>query len=148
MREILFRGRRRDTGVWIQGDFSQDKDLGTVYISGYTYYSDADGLQREPYCFEVDPQTIGQFTGLTDHNGTKIFEGDIVNCWDTNSGIDFKAVIEFGNPNGKNSWGYQLHPITIGYSNLEILLWIDMDEFGVYCQVIGNIHDNPKLLKE
>ena len=74
----LFRGKRLDNDERVEGDLRQDKDLGTAYISGWDYYQDGSGNQREPYEYEVDPATVGQCTGLEDKNGKLIFEGDIV----------------------------------------------------------------------
>ena len=92
-------------------------------------------------------KTICQCTGLKDKNGKLIWENDVVKCVDVNAETEFFAVVEFGNPNGFYSWGYQLKHIYGDEPNLDILLWIDMEETGATCAVFGNIFDNPELLE-
>ena len=72
-REILFRGKRLDGGGWVYGSFIRWSD-GTTSIEPEKY----DGEYEEPMMYAVKPDTAGQWTGLTDKNGVKIFEGDIV----------------------------------------------------------------------
>ncbi len=137
MREILFRGKRADNGEWVEGAFLNDRD-GSFYIcpvvSDITYGDN--GNRRRIGCwYKVDPSTIGQYTGLTDKNGKKIFEGDIVRCGTGRickvtfftspsfSGFDLVAIGGFDSPPPHN-WD----------------LFADTE-------IIGNIHDNPELLK-
>jgi len=110
-------------------------------------------FQNKSFEHEVDEKTICQYTGLTDKNGNKIWENDIVEVWWIQRTLDkpikakkYKAVVEFGNPNSLYSWGWQLRFLEDFPFNKDILLWIDMDEAGAYCEVIGNIFDNPELI--
>lgn len=91
---------------------------------------------------------VMQYTGLKDKNRKEIFESDIVKCVDKNSGIEFIAIVEFGNPNGEYNWGWQLRHIKGDKPNLDILLWVEMEDSGATCEVIGNIYENPELLNE
>ena len=144
MREILFRGKRTDNGEWIEGFYSAEEY--NPYIGKIEYIP---RIQIIGKCVSlgVIPETVGQFTGLTDKNGKRIFEGDIVKCTDTINDFEFNAVVEFGNPNGEYNWGYQLKFISGEESNFDILCWVDMEETGAYIEVIGNIHDSPELLE-
>lgn len=136
MREILFRGRRTD-GIWQTGYYFAKPILDRFFI-----------LQGEEQ-WEVDPFTVCRYTELTDKNGVKIFENDIVKLSyvdkiDDELSTEWFAVVEFGNPNGEYNWGFQLKPISEYKGNTDILLWVDMEETGAYCEVIGNIFDNKR----
>ena len=144
MREILFRGKRTDNGEWIEGFYSAEEY--NPYIGKIEYIP---RIQIIGKCVSlgVIPETVGQYTGLTDKNGKKIFEGDIVRLTDEHNEIEWTAVVVFGNPNGEYNWGWQLKAIGEFDGNKDILLWVDMEESGAYCEVIGNIYDNPELME-
>lgn len=135
MREILFRGKRIDNGEWSYGSLQCFK--------GYSIF---DNIWKN--FITVNSKTVGQFTGLTDKNGKKVFEGDILKFTDTNAEYEWIGKVEFGNPNAEYNWGFQLVYISGKKPNTDILLWFDMEETGAYSEVIGNIHDNPELLEE
>lgn len=145
MREILFRGKRIDTGEWIEGMLFNGKEDTFIIPHGNEYSYDE---QFYVYGFKVDPETVGQYTGLTDKNGKKIFENDVVKCNDEAINAEFTAFVKFGNPNGEYNWGYQLNFIAGDTATLDILLWVEMEEEGAYIEVIGNIHDNPEPLED
>ena len=122
MREYLFRGKMIANGKWSEGNLLVTKQ-------GCCITPDATVLGSYG---AVDPETVGQYTGLTDKNGTKIFEGDIVKYGDTVHNVVFEQR------NGTAYFG-------LVYSTLETL------SFGHYqdlkqIEVIGNIYDNPELL--
>lgn len=135
MREILFRGKRVDDGQWVYGCY-YELDMGKVMISTC--------IKREAY--EVQHETVGQFTGLTDKKGNKIFEGDIVH-----------AVYQVGYVGCKNvDYGIGVVKYRASYyggASYEIEIIGDSGsrvftaslENGV--EVIGNVYDNPELLK-
>lgn len=138
MREILFRGKRVDNGEWVYSSFiMQDKEHKVLSTEAELF----DGEKWRA----VIPETVGEYTGLTDKNGKKIFEGDTVKLYDTWG--TWRAAVEFGNPNGNYTWGWQLKPIGKVDINTDILCWVEMEESGAYCEVIGNIHDNPELME-
>lgn len=140
MREILFRGKRVDNGEWVYSSFiMQDKEHKLLLAEVELF--DGDKWRA------VDPETVGEYTGLTDKNGKRIFEGDIVELDDRNYDTKWCAAVEFGNPNGNYSWGWQLSPIGKVDINTDILCWVEMEETGAFCEVIGNIHDNPEFLR-
>ena len=141
MREIIFRGKRSDTGEWIYGDLRQDADLESAYIGGWDYFTADYALQREPFEYPVSPETVSQFTGLYDENGVRIFENDIVRYTDLafNPNIGrfenmiFTSAVTYNLDNGCFS---PFEPDTFeSYIRAENV------------EVIGNRFDNPELLK-
>lgn len=148
MREILFRGKySKKSPDWIEGSFHRDEDADICEIA-YRYYKKENETKVGIWVYGVVvPETVGQYTGLTDKNGKKIFEGDIVKCTDTNVGCTFTAVVLFGNPNCEYNWGFQLMRVSGATANTDILLWVDMEETGAFIEVIGNIYDNPELIE-
>lgn len=145
MREILFRGKRIDNKEWVEG-----LPFGSIYggFSDGAIESIRKTAERYGDIHTVVIETVGQYTGLKDTNGKKIFEGDIVKLTDKSFGNKWKAVVEFGNPNGNYTWGWQLKPIGKAKNvNTDILCWVEMEETGAFCEIIGNKWDNPELLE-
>ena len=131
MREILFRGKRLDNGDWVYGYYVH---IGPVSCQrAYIIPEYASSL----YVNEVDPSTVGQYTGLKDKNGKRIFEGDIAKVL---QGKD-KDIAYVGFENG----AFMLYPKT---GNIyERTLWSYWyNDWDV--EVIGNITDNPELLEK
>lgn len=129
MREILFRGRTSD-GRWAYGYLFIQAE-GTEYEEAYILggLDHRDSVYDIWKCVEqVDINTVDQFTGLLDKNGTKIFEGDIV-----------RATMDWGPAGMKES------VVDIGFKKYEGYRWNYFDLGTI--EVIGNIHDNPKLLE-
>ena len=132
-REILFRGKQKDNGEWVCGT--------PIFYSRGTTVMCKENQRNE----NIDPKTVGQYTGLMDKNGKKIFEGDILNidcyAYDEPETSYFGCIEcdEFGygllTPDGRG-----------GYT------WYYMcDVRGSYIteyEICGNIHDNPELLEE
>lgn len=130
MREILFRGKRTDNGEWVEGYLTRAQGMYTIQ------YEDQEGF----YCEDrVITETVGQFIGLTDKNGKKIFEGDIVQKI-----LGFKYITN-------NRYAVQWEDYSCGFEPFS-----DSKENCGHCgggedparmEVIGNIHDNPELLE-
>lgn len=128
-REILFRAKRKDNDQWIYGDILTFNGTGCEI-------SDWDTIDYSRY--DVNSETIGQFTGIKDKSGLKIFEGDIikVDAYGIASVIFNTAMASFMIlTKSKYNDGTNIH---IGFEETE------EDEI----EVVGNIHDNPKLITE
>lgn len=119
MREILFRGSV-GTGKWVYGDLLHGKRKTALICSNKTVIP-----------FEVISETVGQYTGLDDKNGVKIFEGDIVLL----SECEYPSKVEW-------SCGLSGFFIETNHSHLELASYLHHR-----LEVIGNIYDNPELLK-
>ena len=133
MREILFRGKRTDNGEWIEG---------YAAMSGGTFIICDNGLTYGGFIvYEVIPETVGQYTGLTDKNGVKIFEGDIVRYGTNTNRADNKEIHEvvFETRGGSGYFGIRISEIETWNFCLEVP--------AKFMEVIGNVHDNPELLK-
>lgn len=125
MREILFRGKRVDNGEWFQGYpchygwIGKEKDY---IIPDY-----ASAL----YTIEIDPETVGQYTGIVDKYGMKIFEGDVV--W-----------YDYEEERGIVQWDNDTARFIITCSTFTV----DFDSvYGEELEIIGNVYDNPELLE-
>ena len=137
MREILFKGKQVDNGEWVEGYYLNQRESLTDKKACYIATNNGYGFNY----ISVIPETVCQFTELYDKNGRKIFENDIVRLMDEYNEIEWTAVVVFGNPNGEYNWGWQLKAIGEFDGNKDILLWVDIEESGTYCEIIGNIHD-------
>ena len=142
MREILFKAKRLDSGEWVEGGCVHQTDY---YGKKVDKWFIVDGATTEDndigFAYEVNPDTVCQYTGLTDVKGKKVFDGDVLRFTDDASASKWVGVIVFGNPNGAYTWGWQVAHVSGDASNTDTLLWFDMEEGGAYSVVIGNIHD-------
>ena len=142
MRKILFRGKRVDDGEWASGyylckkrPYFKDKGVNLEHliwrnleIENGDYKQFVDTIMTASV---VDPETIGQYTGLTDKNGRKIFEGDIV--W--NSYNEDYGKVEWDNDTAR--FIITCSTFTVNFNSV----WSEELE------IVGNVYDNPELLK-
>lgn len=158
MREILFRGKRVDDGKWIEGDLlSSGAYPDRLWITeSKTFF---DKRLQNIGIIEVDPATVGQYTGLQDMNGKKIFEGDIVRYakeWSEDFDDEDCAirVVKYGMDNyGRNhfvyGWYFEQNGIDYDddYSNMPGIYDKKLPVCLSNCLVVCSIHDNPELLE-
>ena len=158
MREILFRGKTYD-GEWVEGSLHREYGETTKDGERKTDYRIL-GMRGE--CRYIIPETAGQHTGLTDKNGKKIFEGDIFKfndeVWEsyyTSCGTEYNSfevenygVVGFDEDLGKYSFvEYKFNENSVE-ADLNENHDIEFADLIADLEVIGNIHDNPELLKE
>lgn len=134
MREILFRGKRVDNGEWVYGYYAHLPSAAGAADIIYVPASDPDDSNHTVF---VDPKTVGQYTGLTDNNGVKIFEGDIIRHYNDlyDKNIFGIGVICWDNDKPRfyrTSQSDEIYTIS----------------FSCDYEVIGNIYDNPELIED
>lgn len=121
-KDIKFRGKVKDSGEWVFGDLFHHYD-GTIYIGTI------------PFMKEVNPETVGQKLD-TDHNGNDIYHGDILHLVNKYEDVEYNAKVDDD--------GYVLFP----YGDYDYYSVQDFDKYEVEYRVVGNIWDNPELLKQ
>lgn len=139
MREILFKAKRMDNGEWVEGYYYESKISGCYILTPKLKVRKKDGIIIGDSfdVYEVDPETLCQYTGLKDKNGRKIWENDIVQAWSEGSNAIGEVIrrvdglyIMYPAYQKKEFWG--LYPNKNGKTTVE---------------VIGNIFDNEELLE-
>lgn len=142
MRKILFRGKRTDNGEWVCGyyvlrkrPYFKDKGANFEHIICDNLviddFNDKQFVDTIPITYSVDPETVGQYTGLTDTNDRKIFEGDIV--W-----YDYeeeRGIIQWDNDTAR--FIITCSTFTVDFDNV----------YGCELEIVGNVYDDPELLK-
>ena len=135
IREVIFRGKRADNGEWVEGDLLQikyyNKPIIECKIMPQTPVSSA---------YPVLPETVGQYTGLTDKNGKRIFEGDI--CKFKHLGDANVGQIVFNYSTATFVMCFSIIVGAYGEKAVRRMLLSVFDDI----KIIGNIHDNPELL--
>ena len=137
MREVLFRGRRLDTGGWVEGSLAIMTgaiNTGETYImppwTGIKFEMHGQHEQFLVNVIKVDPDTVGQSIGLVDGNGNAIFEGDIV--LDTATGEKYEILYNYG--------GFAMADKNRFFHSPSLRIGNDYE-------IIGNIYDDPELLR-
>ena len=139
MREILFRGKySKKSPDWIEGSFHRDEDTNICEIA-YRYYKKENETKAGIWVYGVvDPETVGQYTGLKDKNGKKIFEGDICKvtmftCEGEDKHYLCEVCFDCGSFVFRERSGFDILPV-------------DIYDFETDVEVIGKTYDNPELI--
>lgn len=150
MREILFKAKRIDNGEWIEGSlitgvfFRLGQDIPYIFCPDEADYDCFEDFSEENGIFEVDPATICQYTGLTDKNGKRIWENDIVNCIEKRGAAFFHCVVAWNRVKAR----FDVNTFDCNFPMTLDPIPNDIAINGLDYEVIGNIFDNSELLKE
>lgn len=132
MREIKFRGKRKDTGAWVYGDLQHVQKICTTEETEKSGKRCMSVVRIANY--DVDEETVGQFIGTTDKNENEIYEGDIIK---TDDGLDISGYYEVSYDIGVTGF------VCVGK---DVHCYLSIIEEFSYIVVVGNIHDNQELL--
>lgn len=156
-REILFRGKRVDNGRWVYGSLIHRPANVAENPEEYTAIAIFDKHANSSYNayleLDVDPATVGQFIGLTDKNGVKIFEGDVV--FNSNKTLltlpedprTYEIVWSEGQYDNENKWLSKKPSFSFRKIQPNNKRYMELIFNKSQIEVIGNIHDNPELIK-
>ena len=139
-REILFKAKRLDNGEWVEGYYLLIKEKVYIILEAETNCMDTENTDLyATEWYEVMPETVCRYIGLTDKNSNKIWENDIV----TEDFGNFKGTVRFGEFEAQvlKNIGFCIEWKDIYYRQ-DLAYWAEK------CEVIGNIFDNPDLLEE
>lgn len=139
MREILFKAKRKDNGEWVEGSLiiAEGSVAYIIRSKSKAFIPKGESIICSAECYEINPETLCQYTGLTDKNGRKIWENDIL-----------KANLDESHPEDityiKILWNECRFCVNENYStDIDALKKWDAEHF----QVCGNIFDNAELLE-
>lgn len=142
MRDIKFRGKEENSGEWVYGYYCRGG-----WIDPVSGIETPRHIIHAEYLFDVDPDTVGQYTGLKDKNGKEIYEGDVVKTQFSSTPFGIVTWHDSGYFFVDTSFGKWRH-FGDGYISIGDLMDKQLDVERVQLEVIGNICDNPELLEK
>lgn len=149
MEQILFKGKCIDNNEWVEGYYYESKISGCFILVPKIKVRKKDGVVIGDSfdVFNVIPETVGQYTGVIDENGTMIFEGDVLETEGPDE-TEYRDVVHFGRFNDDDNHGNEYVGFYVKSGNYTTsLLEMPLGKHN-YCCVIGNIYDNPELLED